>query len=203
MDFSKIWEFFIPEKKTTSNKLFVVFIFIAGIFLVNDIFSFTYFYRADRKVAIIREMNVIINDTQVDSSTHKSLLELRNDVIKQSPVITGFPESVFKNNPGLVPWLFYLTAILLNAFIIIFGFALVFIKQDENERMSLKDYFSVSPYYIGTTLITVFICLAIPKFPFWGYLFTYILNFIIHVLLLLVMLAYTTGSNTSQKGTES
>ncbi|OMP77863.1 MULTISPECIES: hypothetical protein [unclassified Chitinophaga] len=203
MDFSKIWEFFIPEKKTTSNKLFVLFIFIAGIIFVNDIFSFTFFYRIDKKIAIIREMNAIINDTQGDSSTHKSLLEMRNDVITQSPAIIGFPESVFKNNQGLIPWLFYLTAILLNAFIIIFGFALVFMKQDKNERMSLKDYFSVFPYYIGTTLITLFICLIIPKFPLWGYLFTYILNFIIHVLLLLVMLAYTTGSNTSQKETES
>lgn len=195
MEIGKIFEFLIPEKKSTLNKLLLVVIIMAGLYLVNDLLGFTYFYRTDRKITLIRELNLIINDTTLDNSTRTSILEMRKDVIRQSPVINGFPNSVFQTNPGIMSWLFYLTASVINIIIILFGFLSVFMQKNDEDKMGLKTYFSLSVYYIGPALLTVLICLIIPKIPLWGYVFTYISNFIIQVIIILVMLAYTTSNS--------
>ena len=82
MDFSSIIHFLTDKTRNLSSKaLFIVFGLILLIVLDNT-FSFSYYYNTSQKVTQIKEINEGLKDSTFSDSEKKKLLKLRNNIIE-------------------------------------------------------------------------------------------------------------------------
>ncbi|WP_218841546.1 hypothetical protein [Winogradskyella undariae] len=82
MDFSSIIHFLTDKTRNLSSKaLFIVFGVLLLIVLDNT-FSFSYYYNTSQKVSQIKEINEGLKDSTFSVSEKKKLLKLRNDIIE-------------------------------------------------------------------------------------------------------------------------
>ncbi|MFA0960514.1 hypothetical protein AB9P05_01780 [Roseivirga sp. BDSF3-8] len=86
--------FFDPKIKFSHRAgVAIILIFIAA--LINDVLSFTFYYRNSYKIEQVEKLNKIIADTTLSSSTKKNMVALREEIIEHTPLSIQLRDKLF------------------------------------------------------------------------------------------------------------
>lgn len=86
----KITDFLLDEKRKLSSKATVLVFVILGVLFIDNILSFSYSYRSDKKIEQVKKLNLVINDVTSDSTTKAFALDLRTETIRRKNIIDYF-----------------------------------------------------------------------------------------------------------------
>jgi hypothetical protein len=185
---NKLIDFALPEKKTLSNKTFILLVVLLGAYIANDFFGFTFYYQTNKKIEAIHNLNEIISNEKVDSAGRAYAQSLRKDVYEHKGRTASILHSIYSyalneinGNPGIIRWLFCLSAATALFIGVPFAFVALFSGSEE--------FSDGARLILGLILwggISFIICVLMPKIPFWGYTFTYLLNVVIQILVIII-----------------
>jgi hypothetical protein len=83
----QITEFLFNENRRLSSKAAVVLFIIIGIFFIDNMLGFTFYYNSDKKIEEINKLNYIIKDSTVDQYTKSYAIALRSTIIDRKNVL--------------------------------------------------------------------------------------------------------------------
>ena len=90
--FVKIFEFITSKQTHLSAKATIFLLLIISLWLINNIFGFSYYYNINKKISILKEISILHQDTTFQESTIKSLDSLETSVLERKNMINYFSD---------------------------------------------------------------------------------------------------------------
>ena len=90
--FVKVFEFITSNKTRLSAKATIFLLLIISLWLINNVFGFSYYYNVNKKISILKEISILHQDTLFQKSTIKSLDTLEAEVLERKNIINHFSD---------------------------------------------------------------------------------------------------------------
>src|ERR1700712_4602237 len=84
--FSPVFNFVIDKSNNRARKVMLIIISLFVIFLIDNIFGFSYYYNLNNKVNISSQIHSIVSDDKVDPAIKQRLDKLNNDILNHKSV---------------------------------------------------------------------------------------------------------------------
>jgi hypothetical protein len=79
--FSPVFNYITDNSRKLSHKAITVFIFLAAVILIDNIFSITYYYSLNKKIDTIKNLNSLVADSSTTVQEKAKFLKLKGDII--------------------------------------------------------------------------------------------------------------------------
>jgi hypothetical protein len=98
-------DFLFDKKRRIGHKTAVVILFVVGLFLIDDVFGFSYFYSNSKKISQASEVSHLLNEKTLDPASYTLLVKKRSEIIERHSNIQTFGEwliePVFPNGTNI------------------------------------------------------------------------------------------------------
>jgi ABC-type multidrug transport system fused ATPase/permease subunit len=81
MDFKPILDFLTDKSHRITTKATMVLAIILLLFILDNIFGFSFYYNTEKKLSQVKEINAILGDSNTTSKVRKELSHLRDDIL--------------------------------------------------------------------------------------------------------------------------
>jgi hypothetical protein len=209
--FEAFLNFISDERIRFSSKTLIVIFSLTTIFLVDNIFGFSYYYTTGKKIENVLLLNRIINDTTTDSTTKLIAKNLRKDILARKNILNQ--SVLFFRNIKLINsktnqtnpindadktdsntrnnfW-FHLSS---SGLFYLLGITLLPIMFFVNPYESLLQRIATSIFttlmFMSFGLVFYWICDFIPQLYFKTWFWNYLLNFVLQLIPVLSIIIY-------------
>lgn len=203
--------FLFDENRRLSSKAAVVVFIVLAIFLIDNILGFSYYFSSEKKIEQVQRLTTIIKDATSDSTTKAFAIELRSEIIDRENVVTqslsffrnikwksskkhlaNIPKNPVKTNESIIKnnfWfhftaggLYYLLAVLMIPI-------MIFTDKTTSFSQRLATGILTAVLFYGFGLLFYWICNLIPQISKSTWIWNYILNLIIQIIVIGLLVA--------------
>lgn len=183
MDFLTNLTSYFTDKDTRFLKkvLFVIFITL-GLIIIDNVFSFSYYFNISRKTEQMTKINSLIQDETISKYDEAKLVHLRTELFDHKSLFEKDYIQIFSIpfKDGRNPWFHFVSV---NVFLLLVMFILpliILVEKDNDLDTILIMVFIVEPFLLLCCWVIATIFSKIPLLgnPWWNYGLNFISNLI-------------------------